>query len=116
MTRTLAATQTNDLTVNAAGDLVVAVDLAAVASDCRAAMQAQRGEMVFAQDRGMPTLAVAWERFDPAAFEAAARRVLGRVPEVTSVLSITAIRDGDQLRYTAVIRTPYGEARIDAGV
>lgn len=116
MTRTIAADAQNDLIVDATGSLSVPTGLAAVASICRAAMQAQLGEMVFAQDRGMPTLETAWNRYNPAAFEAAGRRVLLAVPDVTGVDLFEVSREGERLRYTAVIRTIYGEARINVGV
>lgn len=116
MTRTIATDAANDLIVSALGNLSVVTDRDAIAADCRSAMQAQLGEMVYAQDRGMPTLATAWNQYNPAQFEAAGRRTLLRVPGVTAVESFTVARDGERLRYTAVIRTPFGEARLDAGV
>ena len=74
-------------------------------------MQAQRGEMVFAQDRGIPTLATVWDRFIPAAFEAAGRRALLRVPDVLSVESLTVARDGEALvRIVRQRNLPYGIA------
>lgn len=116
MTRTLATDASNDLVVTALGSVSVATGLAAVAADCRSAMQAQLGEMVFAQDRGMPTLATAWNQYIPAQFEAAGRRTLLRVPDVTGVDSFVVTREGERLRYTATLRTVYGEASIDASV
>jgi len=116
MTRTLASDANNDLVVTPLGNLLVVTDLAAVSADCRSAMRAQLGEMVYAQDRGIPTLATVWNRYDPAAFEAAGRRALLRVPGVTALDSFVVARDGERLRYTATIRTTFGEARIDAGV
>jgi hypothetical protein len=114
MTQTLASNANNDLIVNSRGNLLIYRDLSAVAADCRSAMQAQRGEMVFAIDRGMPTLETAWNRYQPAQFEAAARKVILRNPDVRAVQSVTVTREREVLRYTAVIQTIYGEARIDA--
>lgn len=116
MTRTLASDADNDLVTDARGNLSVVTGLEAVAADCRSAMQAQRGEMVFAQDRGIPTLETAWTQYNPAQFEAAGRRALLRVPGVTGVDSFTVAREGERLRYTATIRTIFGEATLNAGV
>ena len=114
MTRTLASNRDNDLVVDATGNLSILTGLSAVAADCRSAMQAQRGEMILAQDRGIPTLATVWDRFIPAAFEAAGRRALLRVPDVLSVESLTVARDGEVVRYTAAIRTVYGSTTVNA--
>lgn len=114
MTRTIASNRDNDLVIDATGNLKLLTGLSAVAADCRSAMQAQRGEMVLAQDRGLPTLATVWSKYTPAAFEAAARRALLRVPDVLAVESLTVQRDGPVVRYTAAIRTTYGSAVIDA--
>lgn len=114
MTRTLASDVNNDLIVSETGNLVIYDGLSAVAADCRSAMQAQRGEMVFAVDRGMPTLQTSWDRYLPAQFEAAARRVILRQPDVVSVESITVTRENSVVRYDAVIKTVYGEASIRA--
>lgn len=114
MTRTLASNANNDLIVDARGDLMISRDLSAVAADCRSAMQAQRGEMIFAVDRGMPTLQTAWDRYLPAQFEAAARKTILRNPDVRAVQSITVTRENGALKYVAVIQTIYGETRINA--
>jgi hypothetical protein len=116
MTRTLGSNTENDLVTDAAGNLRVLTGLDAVAADCRSAMQAQLGEMVYAQDRGIPTLATIWNQYNPAQFEAAGRRALLRIPDVTGVESIIVTRDGGTVRYTATIRTIYGETTINAGL
>ena len=116
MTRTLASNTENDLVVDSAGNLSVWTGLSAVAADCRSAMQAQLGEMVYAQNRGIPTLATVWDRYNPAQFEAAGRRALLRIADVTGVESLVVVRDGGSVRYTATIRTRYGETAIDAAL
>lgn len=116
MTRTLASSVANDLIVDPSGNLIMLTGLAAVAADCRSAMQAQLGEMVFAQDRGIPTLATIWNQYNPAQFQAAGRRALLRIPDVLGVESIVVTRDGGTVRYTATIRTIYGETVVNAGL
>ncbi len=116
MTRTLASNAANDLIVDALDSLSVLTGLTAVAADCRSAMQAQLGEMVYAQDRGIPTLATIWNQYNPAQFEAAGRRALLRIADVTGVESIAVVRDSGVVRYTATIRTIYGETVVNAGL
>lgn len=116
MNLTFLASPSNDFTVGPDGNFVLATGAAAVASDARAAMQAQRGEMPFAANRGVPTLATAWTRYNPTAFEAAGRVVLAGVPGVLGVEAFTVTREGETLRYTATIRTPYGRAAVNASL
>lgn len=112
MTTTFRESLSNDFELDNAGRLAVVTGAAAVASDCRSAMQAQRGEMVLAMAEGMPTLEVAWSGYRPGAFEAAARAVLMRVPGVRSVESLTVAREGEALRYDAVISTSFGPVTV----
>lgn len=114
MTQTLASNANNDLIVDARGNLTIYRDLSAVAADCRSAMQARKGEMAFALNRGMPMFETAFDKYQPAQFEAAARKVISRNPDVRAVREVTVTRENGALKYTAVIQTIYGEARINA--
>lgn len=114
MTQTLASNSRNDLIVDARGNLAIYRDLSAVAADCRSSMQARRGEMVFAADRGMPLFETAFDTYQPAQFEAAARKVISRNPDVRGVRSVTVTRENGTLKYVAVIQTIYGETQINA--
>lgn len=116
MTRTLATDAQNDITFDRSGDVLIVTGVAAVAANCRTAIQAQRGEMIYALDKGMPTAETAWNDYNPIQFEAAARVILKAVPDVLGVDSVTLERDGPTLRYTAVIRTIYGETAINGGL
>lgn len=113
MTRTLETDADNDLVLDRSGSLSILTDLAAIAANCRTAVQAQLGEMMFAADKGMPTFATAWNAYNPAQFEAAARVILAGVPGVLSVDGFTVARVGEVLRYTATIRTVYGGTVIN---
>lgn len=101
--RTLAIDENNDLRRGASGNLELLNGVQAIAQNCRTAVQAQRGEMQFAADTGMPTFATAWDRYSPEQFEAAARAVLLRVPGVVSVDEFAIERRGGVLAYTATI-------------
>jgi hypothetical protein len=113
MTQTLASDANNDLILDRIGRVLMLNGADAVAANCRSAVQAQRGEMMFAADKGMPTFATAWNRYRPVQFEAAARAIIRAVPGVVSVVSFTARRQGEILGYTAVIQTIYGEAVVN---
>ena len=116
MARTLASNADNDLVLDPQGRLLILEGQAAVAANCRSAIQAQRGEMVLAVDRGMPTFGTAWNGYRPGQFEAAARVILRDVPGVLSVDAFTVGREGDRLVYAATIRTVYGEAALNGGL
>jgi hypothetical protein len=116
VTRTFATDSNNDLVLDRAGALTILVDIEAVAADCRTAIQAQLGEMMFAVDQGMPMFATAWNDYNPAQFEAAARVIMLGVPGVLSVDAFAVERVGESLRYTATIRTAYGEAALNGGL
>lgn len=114
MTRTLAhSLETMDLVLDREGNIAIVSDLEAVAANCQTAVQAQRGEMMFEADKGMPTFATAWNDYNPVQFEAAARTIIQAVPGVLSVGSFAILRVGEALRYTAVIRTVYGETQVN---
>lgn len=113
MTRTIETTANNDIALDVNGNVSIAVDLDAVIGNCKTAIQAQRGEMQYAVDSGMPTLDTAWANYLPLQFEAAARTILKAVPGVIEVESFSTSRDGATLRYTAGIRTTYGRGSLN---
>lgn len=113
MTRTFLHDPRNDLYLDSDGNIAIGTALAAVAANCKTAMQAQLGEMMFAADKGMPTLATAWDSYNPVQFEAAGRTILRSVPDVLEVVSFVVERATGVLRYTASIRTTFGETVVN---
>jgi hypothetical protein len=116
MTKTFESNDRNDLVIGTDGNLSIVSGLRAVALNCRSAMQAQRGEMLFAADRGIPTLGTVWNAYLPAQFEAAARVAIKRVAGVVAVTGFTIDRTGEAFGYTATIQTIYGETTANAGL
>lgn len=116
MTRTILMTPRNDISIGADGSVQIVSGIAAVGSDCRAAMQTQRGELQYAATRGIPSLALVWNNYLPAQFEAAARLEIRQVPGVLGVVSLAVERRPGVVRYTAVIRTLYGEANANGSI
>lgn len=114
--RSLANNANNDLVLNRSGNLAFVTDIDAVAQNTRTAMQAQRGEMVYQVNDGMPTRATAFDRFNPAQFEAAARAVIMAVEGVESILSFSARKVDDVVVYETEIQTIYGTTVVTNGV
>lgn len=96
----------------ATGDQAILTGAAAVAQLCKSRIEAQRGEMRYAADQGMPTRATAFDTFNPHQFEAAARTIILGTTDVTGIESFSMYRDGNTLNYTAVITTNYGSTTI----
>jgi hypothetical protein len=121
MTTVIAENSNNDPYIDpTTGDLAVLVDTqgnpVATAQLCKSRIEAQRGEMKYAADQGMPTMTTAFESFNPHQFEAAARTILMGTPNVTSVSSFSMYRDGNTLNYAATIETTFGPAQINGVV
>lgn len=112
----IAANENNDLFIDATGNLAMVQDVEAVMQNCKTAMQAQMGEMIYRIDDGMPTRETAFDRYNAAQFEAAGRSVLLRVEGVRSIESFDVSRNGDVLAYRATIGTIYGNMVITNGL
>lgn len=107
MTTTFQETANNDLALNVR-NLTLLSGLAAVMQNCKSAIEAQRGEMLYAASNGMPTQAFVFDRYNPALFEAAARTILRGVKDVVAVEHFQSRVTNGILNYRAVIRTIYG--------
>jgi hypothetical protein len=112
MTQSVAENSNNDFYLGDDGNIAFVTALAAVAQLCVSRVEAQRGEMIYAADQGMPTRATAWDQFNPNQFEAAARAIILATPDVTAVTSFTLTRQGNDLVYSADISTIYGSTTV----
>jgi hypothetical protein len=79
---------------------------------CKSRIEAQRGEMKYAADSGMPTAQTAFNTFNPKQFEAAARAIITNTPNVTGVESFSMYSNANVLNYSTVIDTVYGQTTI----
>lgn len=114
MTQTLAIDQTNDLILDAGGNLVVLRDLAAVECTARSTAQVRRGDMVLIRDQGIPFEQTAWAGVpNIPLYVAQLRRRLLAVDGVTGIVELTTARDGDTLRYSATLRTRFGDVSVN---
>ncbi len=110
--KSLATNKQNDLYLDTDGMLAITHDLKAIKQNCQHAMQTQLGEMVFALDRGMPTMDVVWHNTNLVQCEAYARQTLRAIAGVLEVTAFTAnLKDG-VLRYHATIQTIFGTTEL----
>ena len=94
------------------GDQAVLTGAAAVGQLCKSRIEAQRGEMKYATDQGMPTFETALNVFNPQQFEAAARTIIQDTPYVTGIESFGMYSNDGVLNYQAVINSQFGQTTI----
>lgn len=113
MTRSFAVDQHNDLIIGSNRKLALVDNLQAVMAICTHAAQAILGEMIYAKKQGLPDFQTVWQgSANLTAWEVAYRARLKQIPEVTSLQSLSTWRDGDTMKYAAVIKTIYGTGEI----
>lgn len=111
--KTFATTAKNDLLIDGRS-MVVTTGVYAVLGVCEHAAKAILGEMVFAQENGMPYFETVWVGHPTTApFEAAFRSRVLQVDGVTSIEELTTQQTGDRMSYTARIVTVYGTGTIN---
>lgn len=112
---TLATNRNNDLYLDEAGNIAIASGLDAIVLDCKAAMETRLGECVLDTTLGIPMFETVWLTWQPAQFQAAARRALQAVTGVVSVNAVNITRAAGVMRYVAQISTIYGPAAVTNG-
>ncbi len=108
MTQSFATNSTNDLFLDASGNLAFVSGIYAAEQNCKTAMLMLQGEAMYAKQSGMPYQTTAWDNYQPILFEAAARNVLLAVQDVVEVIAFDQSLIDNVLRYEATIRTIYG--------
>lgn len=82
----------------------------AVSQVVKSRMEAQRGEMIYAVNDGMPLDETVWSGTpNLQQFEFFARQIILGVPDVIGIQTFEAEIIGDVLTYTANITTSFGE-------
>lgn len=118
MSMTIAENENRDLFLTADGNLAFLTDApgdaVATALIVKSRVEAQRGEMKYATDQGLPTRQTVWDTFNPKQYEAAWRLIALATPNVTGIQSFNMFRDGNTLFYSAVITTIFGTAQVGA--
>lgn len=112
MPTTFAENANRDMYIGSDGNLAFVTGVQAVAQLCKSRVEAQRNEMIYAMNAGMPDFQTAFDQFNPQQFEAAARLIILATTGVTGITSFTMFKDGNDLNYTAVINTIYGTVTV----
>lgn len=111
--KTFATSPTNDLLISGRSMSLVS-GVYAVLSVCEHAAKAILGEMVFAQEQGMPYFQTVWVGHPTTApFEAAFRERILQIEGVTGIEELTTAQTGDTMTYSARITTVYGTGTIN---
>lgn len=111
--KSFATNASNDFLI-AGRSMVIAQDVEAVLLVCQHCAKAILGEMVFAQEQGMPYFQTVWVGHPTTApFEAAFRARIAQVAGVVAIEELTTAQTGDTMTYRAVISTVYGTGTIN---
>jgi len=111
--KTFAVTKTNDLAISGRS-LQIVENINAVLLVCAHCAKAILGEMVFAQQQGMPYFQTVWVGApNTAPFEAAFRERIQQIAGVVRIDELETTRVDDVMAYRAVITTIYGAGTIN---
>lgn len=114
--KTLKVNENNDI-IFSGGHLQVVSGKEAESHLCRHFALANRGEMVFKKNRGIPFFDIALgSNPNPAQYEAAFRARMKEIPEVIAVTDFYAIVVDGVLKYTATIQTKNGEVKVNESI
>ena len=116
MTQTFGTDSNNDLYIAENGNLAVLSGLPAVVGACQTASKAQLGEMVLANQLGIPNFQAVWVGApNYGVFQAYLQRTLLSIPGVTEVKSLELRTQNNVLNYTAEIVSEFGTSEISNG-
>ena len=114
MTQTFTSNTNNDLFIGSDGKLSISSGIDAVLNACRTAALAQRGEMIFATNKGIPNFDVTFSGApNLALFEAFLRANLEAVDSVVEVEDLSTSNENNVLSYSATIKTLYGTGSLN---
>ena len=114
MTQTLGTDSKNDLYLGDGKNLVMLSGIQAVLAACESATKAQLGEMVLAEESGVPNFQTIWIGSPNYKLYASyLRRVLLSVSGVEEVISLELRVSNNILSYTAEIKTSFGLGTVN---
>lgn len=115
MSLTIAVDANNDIFMDSADNLGLVRDIVATGQSAKQGAQTQLAEMQYAVDRGIPNFQVVWNGAPSVAqFEAALRRELLKITDVTDVPELNTALTGGQVTYAATIKTTFGTVPLNA--
>lgn len=117
MSTLFAVNENNDIFATETGRLALVTGLTATLQHAKHAVEARRGEMIYATDRGIEYLDNVFSgAVNLLQFEAHAREAIARVPDVVFVANFEADIVNNTLVYTAEIQTNFGAGVISGNV
>ena len=117
MTIQIGVNNDNDIFLDELGNLTMVSDLTACMQAAQQAAQAQRGEMQYHLNRGVPNFQVLWNGSPSVAqFRAAVRQEILLTTGVTGVPALNAQLNGENAEYTARITTVFGPGIVDGAI
>jgi hypothetical protein len=109
MAQTLSVNANNDIYLDADGNISISYGVDAATQACAQAAKTRLGEVFLNANQGIPYEQTVWTGVpNTQQFTAALRAAFLNVPSVVEVLSLITSRNGNNLNYTAVIRTTFG--------
>lgn len=111
---TFGVNESNDLFVNAQGNLAFYADgLQATLEDCAHAVKTVLGELVLDTTVGVPYFEAVFDQYNPSQFRQGIITAILAVSNVTDVLECTVRKIGNVVSYTATIQTTFGTGAIN---
>lgn len=114
-TCSLALNGQHNLFLDDSGNIATVTGLEACLQNCKTALLAQKNEMIYSMDEGIPTRATLWDQYLPSQFHTAAVATLDKVPGVLRVEAFDVSRNEDEFIYHATIKTEWGIGEIYNG-
>lgn len=112
--KTFQTDSNNDFVRGFDGNLVMIQDIQAVAQESRHFAATLRGEMIHAIDEGVPYFRDVFGKTpNLSQIEASLRRRILSLTNVEKINSLSAFIDGETLKYTAQIKTSFGDIEIN---
>lgn len=103
----------NDIFIAKSGQMAIATELEALINICENVVQTMLGELVLQGDTGMPNFQLIWNGApNIAQAENALREALFGVEGVIDVPELSAFVQDNILRYSATIKSIYGQGAI----
>ncbi len=114
---TFGVNKNNDIYLGSDGNLVIIpTGIEATLEVCEHYAKAQRGEMIYQTNQGVPYQGTVFADLNQNQFRGNLGRQLLRVADVEEVLSIDTTQIGDVLDYVAAIKTSFGVGSINGTV
>lgn len=114
MVQTFATNSSNDIYLNEDGNIEISTGLQAVLGACETVSKSQLGEMVLAQNAGIPNFQTIWIGVpNYSLWESYLREALLNVSGVQQVLSVVIAPINNVLSYEATILTDFGTGTVN---